>query len=184
MLSLLATHFGKPVSVEPRLYEFGSGYFIEPMFSVDDALAKICVEPRDYGSGSYLSQKQYDAFFRLLSPVKPLGRHREDLGGAFAHGGRSWKQQRFENAYVTVAEPLRPGSERRIAAVCAYYVRPVTGIIHFSASANSSSFALICIDGAAYIAPREEQAKLRQSDEEQTVRGAGPTGDALTDCRK
>jgi len=107
------------------------------------------------------------------------------LAGAFVHGWRSWKQQRFENAYVIVANLLVPRSERRIATVRTYYLRPVIGIVHFSVSSIPSSFALICIDGAAYIAPKQEQVKLRRNpDKEQTARVAGPTGDALADCRK
>jgi hypothetical protein len=108
---------------------------------------------------------------RLLNLVKPLGEHKEDLGGEFVHGGKAWTQQRFESAYISMGTLVAPhGSERRVAAVCVYYLRAVAGVVHFAASSTPSPFALICIDDRTYIAPAGEQAKLRHSDEVQTRR--------------
>ncbi|HEV2117901.1 MAG TPA: hypothetical protein VGR48_17835 [Terriglobales bacterium] len=181
VLSEMTKSFGSPVRVEPPLYGFGDAYTVAPVFSPGGAVERICVEPKDYGSSSYLYQSEYDELLRLLSLVKPLGGHKEDLGVEFMHGGRAWTQQRFENAYISVGRLVGSiGTERRIDAVCMYYLRPVAGIVHFRASAIPSSFGLICINNQAYIAPIEEQAKLRRSDEAQTVTVAGPTGD---DCR-
>lgn len=173
--------FGNPVRVERPLYQFGHAYTVAPVFSPGGAVERICVEPKDYDSGFYLSQSEYNELLRLLNLVKPLGAHKENLGVEFVRSGRAWTQQRFENAYVSVDTLVAlPGTERRIAALCVYYLRPVAGIVHFRALATPSSFGLICIDNQAYIAPIEEQVRLRHSDEAQTVTVAGPTGD---DCR-
>lgn len=133
MLSEMTKSFGSPVRVEPPLYGFGDAYTVAPVFSPSGAVERICVEPKDYGSSSYLYQSEYDELLRLLSLVKPLGAHKENLGVEFVHGGRAWTQQRFENAYISVGRLVGP-PRRRTQDSCRMHVLPASGCWHCSFS--------------------------------------------------
>ncbi len=182
VIAALTLSYGPSVDNRKPLFAITPDYVLAPVFSADDLLIEISIEPKSNSNGQRsieLSRSDFELILANINSIKPLGAHEEDLPFKFATGGRAAGMQRHRNAYLQTAELISHGPPRPIAFAHIYYLHPVTGIAKISRGSkpeDAGSFGLVCIEGKAYIAPKAEFMKLWSNPfERQTVQLAGPT---------
>lgn len=188
ILSALTMSYGEPIGEHHSVFQLNRSYLLTPYFSNDGILTKISIDPR-YGLGSAksppMSRLEFEKVLANLNSIKPLGAFEETSAGEFVTGGRAWVQKRYENAYLDTEEPIF-GQPLTIANAEIYYLHSVTGsgrVPKDSKPQHAGSFALVCFNKKAYIAPETEFLKLYESPGMKlTLRLAGPTGNAYQAC--
>jgi hypothetical protein len=185
VLAALTLSYGPSVDNRKPLFVIASDYVLAPVFSADDLLIEISIEPKsnsnrqDQQRSIQLSRSDFELIIANINSIKPLGALEEDFPAKFVHGGRAWGNLRHEHAYLQTAEPISYGPPRPIAFAYIYYLHPVTGIAKIPRGPKpkeAGSFGLVCVGGEPYIAPKGELMKLWSNPfERQTVELAGPT---------
>lgn len=185
VLAALTLSYGPSVDNRKPLFVIAPDYVLAPVFSADDLLIEISIEPKSNSTGQdqqrsiQLSQSDFELILANINSIKPLGALEEDFPAKFVHGGRAWGNLRHQHAYLQTAELISYGPPRPIAFAYIYYLHPVTGIAKIprdSKPEEAGSFGLVCVGGEPYIAPKAEFMKLWSNPfERQTVELAGPT---------
>jgi hypothetical protein len=185
VITALTALYGSPIDGSPA-FVLANGYKLSPVFSDAGLLIEVVVEPKagfDPSKGEYLTRDQFDSVFAQINSVKPLGNLLEQ-GPGFATGGRIGTSFQYEHGYLNTVEPLTHPRPRPISLAHIYCLPPVTGIARIPGDPNpndASPFGLVCIDGKAYVAPKEEFLKLwAKRNQLQTRTVAGPTGDSCS----
>jgi len=189
VLAALTLSYGPSVDNRKPVFAIAPDYVLAPVFSADDLLIEISIEPKFNGNGQdqqrsiQLSRSDFELILANINSIKPLGAIEEDFPAKVVHGGRAWGSLRHQHAYLQTAEPISYRPPRPIAFAYVYYLHPVTGIARMprgSKPEEAGSFGLVCVEGEPYIAPKGEFMKLWSNPfERQTVELAGPTRD---DC--
>jgi hypothetical protein len=185
VIAALISLYGPPKG-GPQAFDLANGYKLSPVFSDAGLLVELVVEPKagfDPSKPNYLTRDQFDLVFAQINSVKALGKLLEQ-GPGFASGGRIGISFQYEHGYLNTVEPLTHPRPRPISVAHIYYLHPVTGIARIPGAPmpnDASPFGLVCINGKAYIAPKEEFLKLwAKRNQAQTLTVAGPTGDSCS----
>lgn len=189
VLAAFTRVYGQSVDEKKPAFAITTDYVLAPVFSADDLLIEISIEPKSDTKGqdpqhpAHLSQSGFQSLLAIINSIKPLGGIEEDFPAKIGHGGRAWGTHRYQNGYLQTAELIGHAPALPIAFAYIYYLHPVTGIAKIPRDSKPdewTSFGLVCIGGESYIAPKAEFLKLwAKPNERQTVELAGPTGD---DC--
>ena len=88
-----------------------------------------------------------------------------------------------QHAYIGLVEVIGVNAARAVQSADIYYLRPVRGVVKMPRGSGPLSagslppFALICVNGSSYTAPKSELLLLKP-DQLRTLNLAGPMGDS------
>ncbi len=179
--SLIVLYGQATDTIKPK-FSLPEDYILSPTFADDGTLVEFAVEPKsglDPLHSTQLSRPEFETLVANINSIKPLGELEEETRAWFVHGGRADGTRRYGNAYVETVEPISGPAPRPVTFAYIYYLHTVTGLAEIPGEPglnDAGSFGLVCVDGKAYIAPKDEFLKVwHNRNKVQTLTLAGPT---------